>query len=194
MFYYIKGTLAEIEENSAVVENGGIAYKLSVSSNTLAKIADSKDVLLYTYMHVREDALTLYGFYSLEEKRMFENLITVSGVGCKVALAVLSGMSLKDLALSIANADTAMLSRIKGIGKKTAERIVLELKEKVDAEGGGEIQLSQTETLGGYAEDAYSALLALGLKKGECAAAVKKAVSDGAQTAQQIISIVLKKI
>ncbi|MDD4002811.1 MAG: Holliday junction branch migration protein RuvA [Clostridia bacterium] len=193
MFYYIKGTLAEIEENAAIVENSGIAYKISVSSNTLVKIADSKQVQLYTYMHLREDAVTLYGFYSLEEKRMFENLITVSGVGCKVALAVLSGMSLKDLAVSIANADTVMLSRIKGIGKKTAERIVLELKEKVDSQGS-EISFSQTETVGGIEQDAYSALLALGLKKGECAAAVKKAVADGAQTAQQIISIVLKKI
>lgn len=194
MFHYIKGNLIEVEENSAVIENNGIAYKLSVSTNTASKIAGKGEVLLYTYLQVREDGLTLYGFFSKEEKRMFENLITVSGVGCKVALAVLSGMSPQDLAVSIANADALMLSRIKGIGKKTADRIILELKEKVDAEIGGKSAAADMSLPEGAAYEAYSALLALGLKKGECEAAVKKAIGEGALSAQDIISAVLKKI
>lgn len=194
MFHYIKGNLIEVEENSAVIENNGIAYKLSVSTNTASKIAGKGEVLLYSYLQVREDGLTLYGFFSKEEKRMFENLITVSGVGCKVALAVLSGMSPQDLAVSIANADALMLSRIKGIGKKTADRIILELKEKVDAEIGGKSAAADMSLPEGAAYEAYSALLALGLRKGECEAAVKKAIGDGATSAQDIISAVLKKI
>lgn len=194
MFHYIKGQLIEVEENAVVSENNGIAYKISVSTNTASKISGKTEILLYTHLHLREDGVTLYGFYSVEEKRMFENLITVSGVGCKVALAILSGMSPSDLAISIANADALMLSRIKGIGKKTADRIILELKEKVETEVGGKAAAADMSLPQGAAYEAYSALLALGLKKGECEAAVKKAISEGASSAQDIISAVLKKI
>lgn len=189
MYYYIKGTLQAVEENAVIIDNGGIAYRLSVSTNTMAELSGKKEVLLYTYLHVKEDGITLYGFYCIEEKKMFENLITVSGVGCKVALAVLSGMKLSDLAICIAEENALLLSRIKGIGKKTAERIILELKEKVAAEDAAE--------RGGVFEnkviqDACSALMALGLKKNECVTAVKKAMEQGAQTAEEIISNALK--
>jgi len=192
MFSFIKGHIAALEENFAVIENNGIGYEILISSNTMAKINNQKEVLLYTYLQVKEDGLCLYGFYSMEERKMFTNLITVSGVGCKVALAVLSGMSLNDLALSIANQNTAMLSRIKGIGKKTAERIILELKEKVSSQSVGSDDIGIT--IQGSAEDAFSALTALGLKRSECLSKVKQAMADGAKTTEQIIGAVLKNM
>lgn len=193
MFSFIKGKIAALDENLAVIENNGIGYEIAVSSNTFARICNEKEALLFTYLQVKEDGLTLYGFSTTDEKKMFTNLITVSGVGCKVALAVLSGMSLTDLAVSIANENIAMLSRIKGIGKKTAERIILELKEKVAKESiayKGEEKIQ----LGGSAEDAYSALIALGLKRGECLTAVKQAIENGAKTTEDIINFSLKNM
>lgn len=192
MFSFIKGNISAIEDNYVVLENNNIGYEIYISLNTLVKINNKKEVLLYTYMHVKEDGITLYGFYTKEEKKMFINLITVSGVGCKVALAILSGLSLNDLAISIANQNIAMLSRIKGIGKKTAERIILELKEKVSKENTAN---SEEEFVAkGTAEDAFSALTALGLKRSECLIAVKQAMSNGAKSTEEIINFVLKNL
>jgi len=193
MFAFIKGNLINLYENLAIIENNGIGYEIAISSNTFTEIANKKEVLLYTYLQVKEDGFTLYGFNSLDEKKMFLNLLTVSGVGCKVALAVLSGMSLTDLAVSIANENISLLSRVKGIGKKTAERIILELKEKVAKEtakiSGGEVL-----TFKGSAEDAYSALIALGLTRSECLTAVKQALENGANSTEEIITFSLKNI
>lgn len=196
MFSFIKGKIANIEENLLVLENNGIGYEIFVSSNTLALAANKTgEVMLYTYLQVKEDGIVLYGFGSAEEKKMFLNLITVSGVGCKVALSVLSGISLKDLAVSIAEEDTAVLSRIKGIGKKTAERIILELKEKVSVFAKNEAGVKDSAvTCGGSAEEAFSALAALGLKRAECLAAVKNAVGSGAKTTEEIIGFALKNM
>lgn len=195
MFSFIKGKIAAIEENLVVIENNGIGFELFVSSNTIAILSGKTDAMLYTYLQVKEDGLTLYGFNSMQEKKMFLNLITVSGVGCKVGLAVLSGISLRELALTIVNEDTAMLTRIKGIGKKTAERIILELKEKVSAfENDKSVKDDEAVLISGNAEEAYSALMALGLKRGECLAAVKRAIESGAKSTEDVINFALKNM
>jgi Holliday junction DNA helicase RuvA len=194
LFYSVKGTIEFIGENLIALENGGITYEIAVSANTVAKLSGKKEATLYTYLQVKEDGLTLYGFNSREEKKMFENLLTVSGVGCKVALAVLSGMSLENLAVCIAEENVSMLSNIKGIGKKTAERIILELREKVPKESGGKMADTDVAFAGGAANDAYAALMALGFKKAECEAAIKKAVQSGADTVEKIIGNVLKNM
>ena len=132
MYAYIKGKIEEVSEGSLIIECGGIGYEVFVSNQTAAELSSAKgEVKLYTFYKVAEDDVALYGFARKEEKEMFRKLIAVSGVGPKAALAILSGISLKDLALSIATRDAARLTRIKGVGKKTAERIILELKEKV---------------------------------------------------------------
>jgi len=195
VYSFISGRVAEAREGTVVIENNGIGYELLVSNNTLTKCSETgKSVQLYTYMKVSDDGVALYGFASAEEKSMFLKLTTVSGVGPKVALAVLSGLSLNDLGLAIVTNDTAALTRVKGVGKKTAERIILELKEKVDASAasiikGGEVLTGDSET-----NDAIAALCALGLTRSESVRGVERALSLGAATAEQIIALALKSM
>ena len=130
MYYSITGKVIFYEEGKVVLENNGIAYELGVSANTLSAFAKKGEtVTAYTYLKVAEDEMSLYGFYSKEEKAMFINLISVSGVGPKTALQILSGIDLQRLAIAIVNSDSKTLSKVKGLGKKTAERIILKFKE-----------------------------------------------------------------
>lgn len=126
MYYSISGKVVFYEEGKVVLENNGIAYELGVSANTLAAFAKKGEVVTaYTYLKVAEDEMSLYGFYSKEEKAMFVNLISVSGVGPKTALQILSGIDLQSLAIAIVNGDAKTLAKVKGLGKKTAERLSL---------------------------------------------------------------------
>lgn len=133
MFSFIDGKVVSKQEGLIVLENNGIGYEIGVSNNTLVEIQNIDDtVRIYTYLQVKEDGISLFGFASENEKNMFLKLITVSGVGPKSAMAILSSMPLVDLVDCIINQSVSMLSRAKGIGKKTAERLVLELKDKID--------------------------------------------------------------
>lgn len=133
MFNFIDGKIVAKQEGIIVLENNGIGYELNVSNNTLVEVQNIADtVRIYTYLQVSENGISLFGFASENEKSMFLKLITVSGVGPKSAMAILSSMPLVDLVDCIVNQSVTMLSRAKGIGKKTAERLVLELKDKID--------------------------------------------------------------
>ena len=136
MFYYVRGELVLAEPGTAVIDCGGVGYKLSVSDNTLGKIsnADKKNVLLYTYMYIREDAVDLIGFATQEELSAFKMLITVSGVGPKAAISILSQLSPSKLAIAVCTEDKKAISQANGIGPKTAARIILELKDKLKGE------------------------------------------------------------
>ena len=194
MYAYNK---VNIEENSEVrldIECGGIGYEVFVSNQTAAELSSAKgEVKLYTFYKVAEDDVALYGFARNEEKEMFRKLIAVSGVGPKAALAILSGISLKDLALSIATRDAARLTRIKGVGKKTAERIILELKEKVQEEAEqsgiptGAASLSESE-------EAVAALISLGFSRAEAQSSVAKASALGASKLEDVISMALRSL
>ena len=130
MYNYIKGTLVAAEPGRVVLENNGIGYELGVSGNTLADAnVVGKEMKLYTYLYVREDVFSLYGFSRAEEKTLFMRLIEISGVGPKLAMQILSGYDLGTLTVAIATGDVKTLSKIKGLGKKTAELIVLNLRE-----------------------------------------------------------------
>jgi len=188
MFSYINGKLIDCLENKLIVECNGIGYEVFVSNNTFVDFKIGQDIKIYTYLVAREDNIALFGFSTLSEKNMFLRLITVSGIGPKMALSVLSGMSIDDLAVSIAQGDSLMLTRIKGVGKKTAERIVLELKEKVSDD------VIEKQLGGSNESDVVQALLALGLSKYECQAAVKTAVESGAITTEEIIKASLKSL
>ena len=133
MIGYIKGKVLAAEAGAVLLENGGIGYELVCSGALFAKLASAKEGEAYTDLQVREDGVSLFGFVSLEEKKMFLQLVTVSGVGPKMGIAILSGMSVQDIAVAIASSDVKLLSSVKGLGKKTAERIILELREKVNA-------------------------------------------------------------
>ncbi|MDE7070863.1 MAG: Holliday junction branch migration protein RuvA [Clostridia bacterium] len=199
MYYSITGKVIFYEEGKVVLENNGIAYELGVSANTLSAFAKKGEVVTaYTYLKVAEDEMSLYGFYSKEEKAMFINLISVSGVGPKTALQILSGIDLQRLAIAIVNSDAKTLAKVKGLGKKTAERIILELKEKIAEVGGSDKGESFFGLLGSedtskdeVVNDAVLALVSLGISKTEAvkAVAVARTKSD---KLENIITIALR--
>ena len=197
MIGYIKGALLSANNGVILLENNGIGYEITCSASVYEKILADKKGEVYTYLAVREDGVSLYGFISPEEKNMFLQLITVSGVGPKMGITVLSGMTLNDLAVKIAMSDVKGLSAIKGLGKKTAERIILELREKVGTVDVSEVQKdiqSQNVVVESGDEDAIIALMSLGFTKAECAKAVKEAKDNGASTVEQLISYAIRHI
>lgn len=179
MFAYIKGSLEEKMSNYIVVETAGIGYKIFMSKTAIGRAGEiGETVKVYTHYHVREDDISLYGFLSNEELKMFELLISVSGVGAKSAIAMLSNISTSDFAVSIINNDITKLTKVPGIGKKTAQRIVLELKDKLKAEK----ELMQSESIESEViiesnddiDEAISALQILGYNRKEIEKAFKK--------------------
>ena len=179
MYAYLKGTVAEVSENSIVLDVGGIGYELNVSSYTssLVSVGDSKK--FDTYLVVKEDEMSLYAFIDKREKNVFLRLISISGIGPKLALSVLGGMKLDDLVGSIISGNSSAINGIKGVGKKTAERIVMELKDKLD-----DISVSYTPLRKPSApasekeEEAINILVALGFKQEQAIRAVTSAYRE----------------
>ena len=196
MIGFISGRVINISDNLVLIENNGIGYEVACSAQAIKNFAINQDGAVYTYLAVREDGMYLYGFSSLEEKSMFLKLITVSGVGPKMGITILSGMSLSDLALNIATQNVKALSSVKGLGKKTAERIILELREKITQEGLDSIKkddaTSQNTTE--IDQDAIIALMGLGFTRAESISALKVATENGAKTIEQMITFALKNI
>lgn len=193
MIDFVIGKIIEINDNVVVVENNGIGFELFVSMTTLVGLKEGNTVKFFTYLQVREDGFSLFGFASRDEKKMFLRLISVGGVGPKVALSVLSGVSINELAMAILNNDTAKLTRVKGLGKKTAERIILELKEKIspiEAIGANE-KTSQAE-ISKEGEEAICVLMSLGLSNADATSRVRKCIETGYSTAEEILSHALK--
>ena len=131
MFYYIEGKVAHLDKNLAVIDAGGVGFALNVSTNTLARLRSGERARLYTYMNVAENALDLYGFSEQSEKRCFELLLSVSGVGPRVALSVLSVCTPESLAMAVVTENEKMLTAAPGVGKRGAQRIILELRDKI---------------------------------------------------------------
>lgn len=195
MISYVKGTVAYIGNDCIVVDNNGIGYNIQVSPSTASAVVMEKEVKIYTYMNVKENELSLLGFLTKEELNMFNLLIGVNGVGPKSAVAMLGALSPSQLALAIATEDIKALSVGQGIGKKIAQRIALELKDKVGADTittGVEIVQKVDVTTGERAE-ALSALMALGFTKNEAENAIKAVFVNGMAT-EEIISKALKVV
>ena len=195
MISYVKGTVAYIGNDCIVVDNNGIGYNIQVSSSTASAVVMEKEVQIYTYMNVKENELSLFGFLTKEELNMFNLLISVNGVGPKSAVAMLGALSPSQLALAIATEDIKALSVGQGIGKKIAQRIALELKDKVGADTittGVELVQKVDVTTGDRAE-ALSALMALGFTKNEAENAIKAVFVNGMAT-EEIISKALKVV
>lgn len=197
MFAYFEGTVAEKNLNELVLDVMGIGWQLNCSMNTLQNLPPiGERVKVYTLMNVREDAAELFGFASREEKRMFQQLTNVSGIGPKTALAILGSMPLRDLQLAIMTGDITALSRAPGIGKKTAQRIALELKEHVSAEDmaatGVTVKIDTSVPEDGVAE-AIMALQSLGYSASEAAKAVST-VKDQSTQADELIRLALRSM
>ena len=187
MINYISGELVAKTDGSLIVENNGIGYEIFVSTTDLSAVGFiGENVKIFTYLNVKEDEMSLYGFLTKEEKDMFLKLISVSGIGPKLALGVLSGLSISDLAVAIKKEDVKMLSTIKGLGKKTAERLVLELKDKIDIIGFSSSIDDIPVVDESIVDEATDALIALGISKNE-AYRLAKINAEGSLTTEDII-------
>ena len=194
MYAHIEGTVAEKDQDSIVLDAGGVGYLLNVSGATLSMApAVGERMKLYCVLNVREDAMELCGFYSREEKRMYERLRSVSGVGSRTALQILSALSVRDLSIALVSGDANALTRVPGIGKKTAQRLVLELKDKVDdAQLTAQAASISPKVNAKVPEaEAIAALVSLGYSSAEAAKAVSQ-VADQTQEADKMIFLALR--
>jgi Holliday junction DNA helicase RuvA len=181
MIALLRGTLIEKHPNQAIVETGGVGYDVAIPVSTFTRLPDAgAEVRLRIHTHVREDALALYGFLTQDEKALFEKLIGVGGIGPTLAVKILSGLAAAELIPAIRRGEVEKLVRIPGVGKKTAERMVLELRDKLPAATGEEAGAAATpETLSMVDQDVLSALLNLGCARPHAEAAVRKAKAAG---------------
>jgi Holliday junction DNA helicase RuvA len=181
MIALLRGILIEKHPNQAIVETGGVGYDVTIPVSTFTRLPEAgKEVRLRIHTHVREDALALYGFLTQDEKALFEKLIGVSGIGPTLAVKILSGLAAPDLINFIRRGEVERLVRIPGVGKKTAERMVLELRDKLPAVTGEEPGTAAEAALSSVDQDVLSALLNLGCGRPQAEAAVRKAKSAGA--------------
>jgi len=177
MIAHLRGRLLAKHPNQAVIEAGGVGYDVTISVPTFSGLpAVGSEFGLHIHTHVREDTIALYGFLQPAEKGLFERLITVSGIGPKLAITILSGMAADDLAAAIRGNDVGRLTRIPGIGKKTAERMVLELRDKLPAGG---VEISAPVTASPVQEDVLSALVNLGYQRAVAEKALMMATKNG---------------
>lgn len=184
MIAQLRGLLLEKHPNQAIVEAGGVGYDVTIPVSTYTNLPDAgAEVRLRIHTHVREDALSLYGFLTADEKALFEKLIGVSGIGPTLAVKVLSGVRAADLVHALRGGEVDRLVRIPGVGKKTAERMVLELRDKLPAITGEEPATPAAESLAPVEQDVLSALLNLGCARPQAEAAVRKAKTTGAAPA-----------
>lgn len=197
MFYSVTGKVVAIEDNFAAIQCGGVAFRCMTTLNTLSKIGRTGDeVTLFTYLNVREDAMELFGFYTQQELDSFKLLLSVSGVGPKAALAILSQLSPDKLALCVASGDVKSITQAQGVGPKLAQRVVLELKDKLSKS----IASGSTDTSGMFAapaatgncSEAIEALVMLGYSRSEAAGAIGKL--DKSLPAEELIRLALKSL
>lgn len=197
MIAHIEGILSDKDAESVVIDAGGVGFELSVSANTLSACPRmGEKVKLYAYLAVREDAMELFGFASKEEKKMFLRLIGVSGIGPKTALGVLSALSVHDISVALVTGDANTLAKAPGIGKKTAQRLVLELKDKVDNDeltGTASSGASFVPAAQSAEAEAIEALMALGYPSSEAAKAVS-AVAGQSDKSNDLIFLALRKL
>jgi Holliday junction DNA helicase RuvA len=178
MIAHLRGKLLAKHPNQVVVETGGVGYEVNISVPTFSELpGHGSEVALYIHTHVREDLIALYGFLHPTEKQLFEKLITVSGIGPKLAITILSGMAASDMAGAIRGNDVTRLTKIPGIGKKTAERMVLELRDKLPPAAG---ETPTAPAMGAIEEDVLSALVNLGYQRAAAEKALASVNQNGA--------------
>lgn len=201
MIGYIKGTVAELSADRLILENGGIGYEIFVPASVLdAGIRQGQELKVYTYLHVREDALQLFGFQSRDELQTYRLLLGVSGIGPKAAIGILSAMSVDTLRFAVLSDDAAAIAKAPGIGKKTAQKLILELKDKFSLEEAFEKKLAanQQDAAEPVSEDAASeavqALVALGYSGTEALQAVRKVEGAADMDTEAVLKATLKNL
>ena len=202
MYAYIKGEVAEIGDTSIVIDNNGIGYNITVpDSVTESGISIGDEVKIYTHFAVREDAMQLYGFISKDDLAMFRLLLNVNGIGPKAACAILSGLSADDLRFAVLSDDAASIAKAPGVGRKTAQKIILELKDKIDLQDAFELKAAHTEekisknTGNGIEAEAVMALTALGYSNTQALRAVKSVSGkQGASSVEDLLKAALKEL
>ena len=197
MIGYLKGKVKDLTSEYALLEVNGVGYEVVCSGAAFSRLSGvraGEEGEVYTYLQVKEDGIALFGFADLREKELFLKLTSVQGVGAKLAIAVLSSMRPEEVSEAIATADAKRLSAVKGLGKKTADRIILELHGKISAdellgESKGAIPV---KTVTGEDDDAIAALMGLGFTRQESARAVERARAAGAKSVEEIIATALR--
>lgn len=194
MFEYIDGKLGFKCPTYIIVEAGGIGYHINISLNTYSLLGDAERCKVYTWLHIKEDAHTLYGFADEGERRLFLHLISVSGIGPNTGRMMLSSITPTEIQTAIVNADLPLIQRIKGIGVKSAQRLVLELQDKLKKEGTGSLIAAPLNNT--VREEALSALLMLGFTRQPAEKAIDNAVKNGGLdlTVEEMIKIALKNL
>lgn len=197
MFHHIKGTVFHVDPNRVVLDNGGVGYSINTSFFSASAVKKGEEALFYTYLHVREDAMELYGFATEEELSCYKMLTSISGVGPKAALAILSVVTPEKLALCVISEDEKALTKAPGVGKKLAQRIILELKDKLaksqlSVSGGAGVELPQPEVNMGSAGEALAALTVLGYGRAEAAEALGGL--DESLPVEELVRQCLKKL
>lgn len=197
MFYHIEGIVADMLPNLAVIDCGGVGYALNTTNNTLSYLKKGEKAKLYIAEAISETSFDLYGFSTLSEKRYYDMLTSVSGIGPKAALSILSYNTPETLTLAVVNEDTKALTAAPGIGKKIAMRVILELKDKIGKEYGGEISVSAPAAALPQKSDSYNdavaALMVLGYSSAEIGQVLNK-MDLGGMSTEQIIKTVLKQM
>ena len=204
MINYVRGTLSDIEESMIVVEAGGIGYGINVPASVMGELPRvGNEVLIYTYFSVKEDSQSLFGFISKEDREMFKQLIKVNGVGPKGALAILSVLRPDDLRMAIMSGDAKAISRAQGIGAKTAERVILDLRDKVSVpefistsaiNGTGTANIDPKAFSAGPVSEAIDALTMLGYSRVDAGKAVAGVILEDGVTTEDVLKKALKNI
>lgn len=191
MYAYIKGILTYKIYPVCIVEAGGVGYKILTSANSIGKMPDvGKETIVYTYLNVKEDLMELYGFYTKEELSTFELLISVSGVGPKAAISILSSLTPETFAAAVINSDVKAVTKAQGVGPKLASRIILELKDKISKESYADAETESLTATNEISDEAVEALMVLGYSMAEA----KKAVLGLSGSVEEIINQALKNL
>lgn len=196
MFYHLEGIVSDIDINLSVIDCGGVGYAVNTTANTLSRLKVKEKTKLYISEYIKEDCFDLYGFATLSEKRCFEMLLTVSGIGPKAAQAILSTSTPEALAMAIMNGDEKAITVAQGVGKKIAQRVILELKDKVSKEANvvaAEMPAVLTPADGDSRSDAVAALMVLGYSAPEINGVLRRMDVSG-MTTEQIVKIALKNL
>lgn len=194
MYDYIKGSVEELNPAELVLECGGIGYKFEISLNSYEKFRSSGSAKVYVYHHLREDEETLYGFYDKDERWIFTLLISVSGIGPNTARMMLSSLTVQDVCEAIGTANVNKIKSVKGIGLKTAQRLIIELKDKVAKGSGASTDLTGTAA-GNVANDAALALVSLGFSKSAVEKAIARILSENPEsTLEEIVKKALNQL
>lgn len=203
MISFIRGFVADSTESSLILEAGGIGYEIFMTGTAIEKaVRESGEILVHTYFHVREDAMQLYGFLSRDDLRVFRLLLGVNGIGPRAALGILAGLTADELRFAVLSDDVKTLSRAPGIGKKTAQKLILELKDKLNAEEAFELKLAHVQEEAGAeaaaaadgSREAVEALVALGYSSTQALQAVRKVTGVPADDVEGILKAALKNL